>query len=169
MKQYFLFSVLLIMAFSVIVSAQPGDRPCTGDKEGPKMGAMPMMGHGFVKGMEGCKRGQGANHYFNLPNLTDGQKANLDELRLAHQKAVLPLRNLLGEKQAHLMTVRTEDKADLNKINQVVDEIGAVKVKLAKEREAYHQNVRKILTEEQRLIFDMRPMKGGPGKHCINK
>ena len=47
-------------------------------------------------------------------------------------------------------------------INKTIDEIGALQIQMMKEREAHHQQIRSILAEKQRVIFDSR---GGKGFH----
>ena len=99
----------------------------------------------------------------NLPNLTEEQQKKIDELKVPHQKEMLMLRNQLQEKKAHLQTIRTADKVDMNAINTTIDEIGAIQVDKMKKREAHKQDVRKLLTDEQRVAFDMRQCKKGKG------
>ncbi|HCC30910.1 MAG TPA: hypothetical protein DEQ03_12820, partial [Marinilabiliales bacterium] len=89
-----------------------------------------------------------------LLNLTDEQFQQIEAQRLAHQKKILPLENELNEKEAKMRTLETADNADLKAINSLIDEMGMVKTKIAKERAAHHQEIRKILTPEQRIRFD---------------
>ena len=98
-------------------------------------------------------KGQGINRV--IPDLTEAQQKKIDEIRLVHQKNMLGFRNELSEKDAHLQTLRTADKADMTAINQTVDEIGAIRTQMMKERENHFQQVRAQLTDEQRLRFDM--------------
>jgi hypothetical protein len=49
-------------------------------------------------------------------------------------------------------------------INGLIDEMAVIKTKMAKERAANHQEVRKLLTEEQRIKFDSHV--GKQGKQC---
>lgn len=97
----------------------------------------------------------------NLPNLTEEQQKKIDELRIAHQKEMMAIKNQLQEKKAHLQTLRTAEKADMNAINTTVDEIGVLQVEKMKKKEAHIQEVRKLLNDEQRLMFDMRHSKKG--------
>ncbi len=93
---------------------------------------------------------------YGIPNLTDDQKKKLQELRTPHAKEVLPLENQLGEKKAHLRTLQTADKADLVAINSTIDEMAQLQSQLMKKRAAHTQAIRKILTDDQRIAFDMR-------------
>ena len=90
-----------------------------------------------------------------LLNLTDEQQSALKKLQVTHQKEMLPLRNELGEKKAKMRTLQTAENADLKAINALIDEISLIKTKMAKAKAAKHQAIRKLLTEEQRLQFDL--------------
>ncbi len=100
-------------------------------------------------------------------NLSDEQKTKIEDLKLEHQKKMLPLRNQLNEKMAKMKTLETAFPADMKAIDALIDEMSGVRTQMAKERAAMHQEVRKILTEEQRIKFDTRPgqhrVPGNPG------
>jgi Spy/CpxP family protein refolding chaperone len=98
-----------------------------------------------------------------IPSLTAEQKAKVKELRLAHFKEVQPLRNQLGELKAKQKTLTTAEKPDLKLINSNIDEITKVKNQLMKSREQNHQQIRALLTDEQRMAFDTH--KGAKMKH----
>jgi len=93
--------------------------------------------------------------FMNIPDLTEAQQTQLKEMRTLHMKEMLPLRNELKEKQAHLQTLQTADNPNMNEINALIDDLGAIKTKTAKKRAAFRQEIRKILTDDQRVYFDM--------------
>ncbi len=99
------------------------------------------------------KKGQGA--FMNIPDLTDAQQTQLKEMRTAHMKEMMPLKNELKEREAHLQTLQTADKPNMNEIYAEIDKIGALKTNLAKKHADFRQEVRKILTDDQRVYFDM--------------
>lgn len=129
--------------------------------------AQPMMGQGKDKmaprmecsqmgcGMCPMHREQGGLP--NIPDLTDEQKAQLEELKIEHMKIVQPLHNQLAEKQAQLHTLSTTAEVNMSKINSLIEDIGELRTDIMKEKEKHHQAVRKILTEKQRLLFDSQP------------
>jgi Spy/CpxP family protein refolding chaperone len=92
--------------------------------------------------------------------LSEEQTKQIEKLRLENQKKMLPLRNDLNEKQARMKTLETAETPDMKAINSLIDEMSVIKTKMAKDRAANHQEVRKLLTEEQRLKFDMHAGKG---------
>ena len=110
----------------------------------------------------GMGEGKGLN--CQIPDLTEAQIKKIDELKIVHQKNMLNINNQLEEKNARLQTLRTADKADMNAINKTIDEIGALKIQMMKERENHLQQVRAQLTENQRLQFDMKHGKCHHGK-----
>ncbi len=98
-----------------------------------------------------------------IPDITEEQKEQIKGLKTDHMKEVLPLRNQVQEKQAHLQTISTGENVNLEKVNKTIEEISALKMNMAKKRAAHRQEIRKVLTEDQRVIFDSFRMK--KGKH----
>ena len=98
-----------------------------------------------------------------IPDITEKQKEQIKEIRTDHMKEVLPLRNQVREKEAHLQTISTGENVNLEKVNKTIEEISALKMNMAKKRAAHRQEIRKVLTEDQRVIFDSFRMK--KGKH----
>src|SRR5579872_7021478 len=97
---------------------------------------------------------------YGIPNLTEDQKKKIKELRTPLHKEILPIKNLLAEKKAHLKTLQTADKADLNSINSTIDDMAQLQSQLMKKNAAHTQAIRKILTDDQRIAFDMRASGG---------
>ncbi len=121
-----------------------------------------VTGSVFAQGNQGRKGnfdGQGqrnkTDRFMNIPDLTDTQKTQIKDMRTANMKEMLPLRNSLREKQAHRNTISTGSNVNMADINKTIDEIGAIKITMAKKRATQRQNVRKILTDDQKVFFDM--------------
>lgn len=91
-----------------------------------------------------------------IPNLTEDQKTKMKDLHLAQLKEVKNFRNQLGELKAKQHTLATADKADIKAIDANIDEIVKVQGQLMKSRAQLVQNIRMLLTDEQRIYFDMR-------------
>ncbi|WP_340111690.1 Spy/CpxP family protein refolding chaperone [Maribellus mangrovi] len=87
---------------------------------------------------------------------TEEQQEQMKALRLETAKQIKPLRNQLNELEARQQTLTTAEKADLNAIYQNIDKISDVKADIQKIMAKQHQEIRSILTEEQRLKFDAR-------------
>lgn len=118
---------------------------------------------GFGRGMRqgNCQYfgdGEFKPGFFNrIPDLTEEQEAKIEKLRAEHLEKMLPMRNELGEKEARLRTLSTGKNVDLNKVNKMIEEIGSLKTKMAKERETHRQEIREMLTDSQKLAFDTFP------------
>ncbi|NPA44739.1 MAG: Spy/CpxP family protein refolding chaperone [Chlorobi bacterium] len=94
------------------------------------------------------------NKFMNIPDLTDAQKTQIKEMRTANMKEITPLRNQLREKQAHLQTISTGDNVNKQEVDKTLEEISDIKLQIAKKRESFRQDVRSILTDEQKVYFD---------------
>lgn len=90
----------------------------------------------------------------NIPDLTEEQESQITDLRTKHMKEMLSDRNTLNEKRAKLRTLQTADKVEMNKINQLIEEMGAIHIRMHKARAQHRQDIRNLLTDEQRVYFD---------------
>ena len=89
-----------------------------------------------------------------IPNLTDDQKVKMKELKVKTQRESLPLTNALREKEARLKTLTSTEGTSEKDVNKVIDEIGALKTKMMKVKVASRSEMKKFLSEEQRLFLD---------------
>jgi len=87
-------------------------------------------------------------------NLTDEQKEAFKKIMLTMHKEILPVRNEIGEAEAHQRTLLSVDKPDLSAINKNIDKIGALKIEVAKIFTKHRLEMRALLTDEQRMKFD---------------
>ena len=99
---------------------------------------------------------QNRNMQLGIPDLSDQQKEQIQDIRLNTRKEMMPLQNRMREKAARLKTLRTAKKADMNAINSVVDEMSSLRAEIMKARLASEQEIRSLLTDDQRVIFDSR-------------
>ena len=97
-----------------------------------------------------------------IPDLTDQQKEQLKKLRLALAEKTLPLRNLLGEKEAHLRTLVTARVADAAAIEKTAEEIGDLRSQVFKAEVLNEVSLRGLLTEDQKAWLDALPAGRGP-------
>lgn len=93
----------------------------------------------------------------NIPNLTDEQKTKIETLKVPHMKEMQTFENKMGELKARQRTLETADKADTKAINANIDEITKVQGQMMKARSEHRQQIRGLLTDEQRVWFDSRP------------
>lgn len=94
-----------------------------------------------------------ANQFF-----TEEQQEQVKTIRLETAKQVKPLRNELNELEARQQTLSTVEIADMKAIYQNIDKISEVKANIQKAMAKQQQDIRLLLTDEQKLHFDA--MKG---------
>jgi len=155
MKQTLVVSILgLILAGALL--AQPG--------HGMKMGMHTGMNRG------GCHQKMMKDHSCQFLDLNDEQKEKINNLRTDFLKDVKPIKDKLAEKQVKLNTLRTAEKVNMKSINSLIEEIMSLKADLIKKQEAHHQQIRGLLTEEQRIHLDNRHMSScGMNMHAQGK
>ncbi len=115
-------------------------------------------------GMHGMCKGD-KNMGF-LSDLTPEQQKQIDALKLNLIKETISLKNQIAEKKAHINTISYGDNVDMAAVNKAFDELFALKAEIAKKHAAFQQEVRKLLTPEQKIQFDIhksKVMKGGKG------
>ena len=145
-----IFIVVVLMSMSAVLMAQPTD------KDSKKS----FRGHEREMRTNDEQRGPA-----NGLNLTDVQKEAFKQSRLAVQKQIQPIRNELGEAEAHQKTLVTAEKPDFTAINKNIEKIGGIRVEMAKIQTKNRLDMRAQLTDEQKLKFDLfkEGMKHGKG------
>lgn len=94
-----------------------------------------------------------------IPDLTEDQQNKIDALRIAHIKEMTTYKNKLNELRARKHTLMTSDNADMKEINSVIDQMTEVQNKKMKLSAKHRQDIRSLLTDDQKVYFDSRPMK----------
>jgi len=93
-----------------------------------------------------------------LLNLSDEQKTQLKELRLEHYKAMKPLKNEMIELKAKERTLMSADDTNMKALNKVIDDQTALMNKMKKIQAENRIEGKKVLTEEQQLLLEQRPL-----------
>ena len=145
-------ALILLSAFAAMVDFAQ-DEPAKSRQPNPPMRGMWMM-HGQM-GPAGMPMG--------LPNLTPEQKTKLQDLRLAHQKEMLPIQSQLQKLQADLKLELTADKANEGKVKSLQGEISKLTSDLGGKKFAHMRALRDVLTPDQKRIFDERIISGKMG------
>lgn len=86
----------------------------------------------------------------NVLDLTEDQQKQFQEIRISHQKGLIYDNNLIKEKEAHLQTLLSAEERDMKAVNKTIDEISSSKGELMKKRIANREDMKSILTPEQR-------------------
>ncbi len=104
-----------------------------------------------------------------IPDLTAEQETKIETLRVEHWKEMNSYRNQMNELRARKRTLNSTDKANLNEINSVIDQMTGVNNKMMKASAKHRQEVRNLLTDEQKVYFDSMPARGKKYNHGANK
>jgi len=106
-----------------------------------------------------------------ITDLSDKQKDDINTLRTAHIKEAQQLKNQMDIKRAELKALQQVDNPDMDAINKKIEERAALRTDLEKKTASFKQDVRKVLTEEQRVEYDKNSKKGHHGKahNCGHK
>ncbi|GMR07766.1 MAG: hypothetical protein BMS9Abin26_0770 [Gammaproteobacteria bacterium] len=98
--------------------------------------------------------------------LSDEQRARLQALMLDHMKNKFPLKAKKKALKIDLALLVMTDKPNEKTIDKKINELLAVKKQMMKLKYAHKITVRKALTPEQRVLFDMHILKKSMrGKH----
>jgi Spy/CpxP family protein refolding chaperone len=124
--------------------------------------AQPMRGTGKLPHPAGPEAGKGRMDI--TPPLTTEQMEKINAMRIDHQKGTIDLRADLQKKQLDLRTLMMASKPNEKEIHAVIEEMGAVKTQLQKQRVSHGLKVRELLTPEQRASWKVRGF-GLDGRH----
>lgn len=159
MKKYKVISVIFVIflfLFSDLGFSQPFGR---GMGRGIGMGWLgagcPYMGY-LAPGTANLADNPYSNYanYPNLLNLAQEQINKLNEIQTKFQSENAALLNSLNQKNLELQNLTIVQPLDQTAINFKIDEISKIQAELQKKVLAYTENVRNILTEQQKAIVN---------------
>lgn len=117
--------------------------------------------------MQQNQHGMG-NHHMQLMaklDLSEEQKNQIQEWHLDQQKEMMNHRASLKAKYAQLQTLKIADNYNESAVNDVIEEISELQTAMMKQRASHQQNIREILTDEQRVKFDLFHQNAGKMMH----
>jgi Spy/CpxP family protein refolding chaperone len=129
---------------------------------GLSLSAQTETGQGKGQG-QGQKIGQEQGEFCHSLNLTEEQKTQIKTIKEPNMQKHQAVKLDLEEKHIQLKKLETAEKADIKAINAKIDEISAIKTQLMKDAAAVKQEIRALLTPEQRIKFDTHSQKMGKG------
>jgi len=159
MKRMTVVLLLLTLFLCALAFAQQEPQKATAPAAG-KTGKMGMMQQ-MMKG----RGGPGAMMGF--LKLTDEQRTKMQDLRLAHQKEMIPLRADLQKLRANMKLEITAEKFNESKVKSIQADISKIMNEIASKTILHLRAVRDLLTPEQKKKFDERVLSGGmmgPGR-----
>jgi Spy/CpxP family protein refolding chaperone len=127
--------------------------------------AIAQPGSGYGKQRLDEKNCNRAYYNHSLPNLSEDQQTKIEKLHDQHFKSMQAIRDQMAEKKARLNTLNHADKPDMDAINKVIEDIGQLKVQMMKKKITHRLEIRNLLTDEQKIVFDKQPMGKMHKKH----
>lgn len=102
-----------------------------------------------------------------IPDLTPEQTSKIQKIKLEFEKAVLSLQTDLKTKRLEFRGLMMES-ADQKKLEAKIDEMAKVSADIQKKALAHRNDIRNLLTDEQKKFFDQKcsGMGCGGGMDC---
>jgi Spy/CpxP family protein refolding chaperone len=138
----------LFLTVTVLGQEEPAKQPAA---KQPTPGVGMMMRH----------QGGPGNGPMQLPGLTQDQKSKLADLRLAHQKDILPLRTQLEKLHGDLKLEITADKFNEGKVKSIQSDMAKIRSEIGSKAVLHQRAIRDLLTPDQRKVFDQRILSRG--------
>lgn len=123
-------------------------------------GKHPMQQHNGAQHMGGPGYGGGYMHGARWrQSLSDEQRAKIEKLKLDYVKKKATLKTRKGALKTDLALLTTKDNASIAEINRKIDQMVKLKKQLLRMKYSHLVAVRKELTAEQRVSFDLMVMR----------
>jgi Spy/CpxP family protein refolding chaperone len=116
-----------------------------------------------LDGMHGDRHMSGKR---GMANLTDQQQTKIDKLRLEHKKKKYLLKAKMRQAKVEFALLITTDAPNKSAIDSKIDQIAELKKEKLQLKASHKIQVRKLLTVDQRVQFDLYVLKkAAKGKH----
>lgn len=89
-----------------------------------------------------------------LPDLTEEQETKINALRTERIASSTQHQAEMNELRARKRSLTLADNPDMNEVNSIIDQMADKRAQQMKARVQHRQEVRELLTPEQRVIFD---------------
>jgi|GEM_PF-2030318 len=106
-------------------------------------------------------------------NLSEQQRSQIDALRLDHEKQMMGFKDQLHSLRTQMNILITTNNPSTSEIKKLAGQIGDVTEKMAQATAEHKVNVRKLLTDEQKVKFDLMTLdrrgqmgRRGPGSEA---
>jgi len=156
MRKTLVSSFIILLALTFTAEAQRANR---GDR-GPQMKERIAQNH---------MPGERGHRFMPALDLSDEQKDQIKEIMLEGKKEAIPFQNQLGEKKARMKTLSSGDTYDVEALNGLADEMAELHASLKKIQIEKRGEIRALLTEDQKVIFDSMPDRKEKGKRKIGR
>ncbi len=110
----------------------------------------------------GPKKSRG-EHMAKMLDLSEEQQSKIIDLQLKLQKELIPLRSKMESLKGELKLAQTAEQFDQAKVDKLLNEMQSVRTQIQSKRIQHQQQVRSLLTAEQRKKFDAHLLRMGDG------
>lgn len=100
-----------------------------------------------------------------IPNVTDAQKTKIQALVAQNKKDMQKMHLDMQKKELALKELRLQDQMDSNAANKIIDEKSQLRAQMEKSKLKMHEDIKALLTPEQRAAMPAHPMMGQHHKH----
>lgn len=100
---------------------------------------------------------RGSQVFLRYMDLSEEQKEQIKVIMLEGKKEAIPYQNQLGEKRARLRTLSSGNTYDVQALNKIADEMAELQASIKKIHIAKKGEIRALLTDDQKVIFDAMP------------
>lgn len=97
-------------------------------------------------------------------DLSDTQKEEMKALHVKFTKENMPIKDEISILEAKLNKASKGDGVNVKEVNKLIDEISVLKADMMKKHFANKQEIRNLLTDEQKVMFDAQAGKMHKGK-----
>lgn len=110
----------------------------------------------------------GQRYCLNLPGLTEAQQEAIASLHAKRLEQSVQHRAAMDALRARKRELMVQASPDMNQVNTLIDEMGSMRSAHLKAAAVHRQEIRQLLTEEQRVQFDSQSFRaagrGGRGQ-----
>ena len=117
------------------------------------------------------RNGNGPRQMMKMLELTEAQESQILDLKLDHEKQIMPLRTDLKELRSQMKLELIAEKFNENKVSKLMDQMSDLQKEIHMKRALHQRAVRDVLTEEQKKKFDLHILsrgekRGGFSRHA---
>jgi|SRR6056297_356715 len=99
---------------------------------------------------------RGFNKECAIPDLTEAQENNIEDLRTAHWKEMENYRADLMVLRAEMQKLQVSDNPDVDAIDKKIEAMGKIRIEVQKTANQHRMEVRELLNDDQKAWFDRR-------------
>lgn len=144
------YTIMMLLATALVCGGINPVPAAFADQHRKHSGEHHMMGH--------HGKGHGSSHHWKA-TLSDEQIKNINKLKLDYKKKKYPIKAKLKQAKVELAILMTADSPKQKDIDKKIDQILKLKGEKMRLKAGFKISMRKVLNDEQRVMFDMHLLK----------